>query len=99
MCYIMFATLLETKMIQNSTIHARINSELKENAERILDKLGMSSAEAIRLFYKQIELRKGIPFNINIPNKLTEETLNKSDEGIDVHQVKDSEQLFSELDI
>ncbi|MEO1884240.1 MAG: type II toxin-antitoxin system RelB/DinJ family antitoxin [Methyloprofundus sp.] len=86
-------------MIQNSTIHARINSELKENAERILDQIGMSSAEAIRLFYKQIELRKGIPFDINIPNKLTEETLNKSNEGIDVHQVNDSEQLFSELDI
>jgi len=86
-------------MIQNSTIHARINSELKKNAERILEQIGMSSAEAIRLFYKQIELRKGIPFDIKIPNKLTDETLNKSVKGIDVHQVKDSEQLFSELEI
>ncbi len=86
-------------MIQNSTIHARINSELKENAERILEQIGMSSAEAIRLFYKQIELRKGMPFDIKIPNKLTEETLNKSKQGKDVYQVKDSEQLFSELEL
>ena len=86
-------------MIQNSTIHVRINSELKENAERILEQIGISSAEAIRLFYKQIELKKGIPFDIKIPNEVTEETLNKSKKGIDVHQVKDSEQLFSELEL
>jgi len=91
--------LREAKMIQNSTIHARINSELKKSAENILDQLGMSSAEAIRLFYKQIELRKGLPFDIVLPNKITEETLIKSDEGIDVHRVKDSQQLFAELEI
>jgi len=58
-------------MQKNAIIHTRINADLKAGAENILESIGISSSEAIRLFYKQIELHKGIPFDVKIPNQLT----------------------------
>lgn len=86
-------------MQKNAVIHTRINADLKAGAEHILDSIGISSSEAIRLFYKQIELHNGIPFDVRIPNKLTTETLHKSEHGEEVHQARDADDLFSQLDI
>jgi DNA-damage-inducible protein J len=47
---------------QTQMIHARIDPKLKESAERVFSKIGISTAEAIRLFLKQVELHNGLPF-------------------------------------
>ena len=86
-------------MSKNAVIHTRIDADLKAGAERILDSIGISSSEAIRLFYKQIELQRGIPFDVRIPNKLTSETLRKGELGEDVHRAKDADDLFDQLGI
>jgi DNA-damage-inducible protein J len=52
-------------------IHARIDPKLKKSAERVFSKIGVSTTEAIRLFLKQVELHKGLPFPIAIPNAQT----------------------------
>jgi DNA-damage-inducible protein J len=52
-------------------IHARIEPKLKKSAELILSKVGVSTAEAIRLFLKQVELHRGLPFPVMIPNAET----------------------------
>ena len=52
-------------------IHARIDPKLKESAERVFSKIGISTTEAIRLFLKQVELHKGLPFPVAIPNART----------------------------
>jgi DNA-damage-inducible protein J len=52
-------------------IHARIDPKLKQSAERIFSRLGISTTEAIRLFLKQVELHKGLPFPLEIPNAQT----------------------------
>jgi DNA-damage-inducible protein J len=49
-------------------IHARVDPKLKNSAERILSKIGISTTEAIRLFLKQVELHRGLPFAVAIPN-------------------------------
>ena len=85
--------------MKTSVIHTRIDAELKAGAEDILKKVGLSSSEAVRLFYRQIELTQGIPFDIRIPNELTTKTLESSDHGKDVYQAKDAEDLFEKLDI
>ncbi len=54
---------------KDATINTRIEPELKAQAEKILQKVGLSSAEAIRLFYTQICLAKGLPFEVKIPDK------------------------------
>jgi DNA-damage-inducible protein J len=66
-------------MSKTAMIRARTEPKLKKEVESIFEKLGLSSTEAINIFYKQVRLRKGIPFEIKIPNKVTRETFEKSD--------------------
>jgi DNA-damage-inducible protein J len=58
-------------MYKSATVNTRIDPLLKEKAENILHKVGLSAAEAVRLFYTQICLHKGLPFEARIPNKTT----------------------------
>jgi len=52
-------------------VHARIDPKLKKSAERIFTRVGITTTEAIRLFLKQVELHKGLPFPVSIPNEET----------------------------
>ena len=52
-------------------IHARIDPGLKKSAERVFSTIGISTTEAIRLFLKQVQLHKGLPFPVAIPNAET----------------------------
>lgn len=54
-------------MANTTTVSARIDKELKENAENILSKLGISSSSAIQMLYSQIVLQRGIPFELKLP--------------------------------
>ena len=80
-------------------IVARIEPDLKTDAEKILKKLGLSTTEAINLFLSQIRLHKGLPFEIKIPNKTTLETFRKTDEGKELVKCKDAEDMFKKLGI
>jgi len=86
-------------MSKSTVIHTRINADLKAGAEQILESIGISAPEAIRLFYRQIELHRGIPFDVKLPNRQTTETLRKSERGEDVHSAKDTDDLFDQLGI
>lgn len=61
-------------MGKTSSIRARIEPDLKDKAERIFQQLGLTTTQAITLFYKQVELKNGLPFDVTIPNKLTRKT-------------------------
>ena len=54
-------------MANTSAVYARIDSGLKENAERILAKLGITPSSAIQMLYSQIVLQRGIPFEARLP--------------------------------
>ena len=62
-------------------IRARIDPELKARAEAILGILGLNASDAIRLFYTQITLSDGLPFDVRIPNAETRETIREAREG------------------
>ncbi len=84
-------------MSKNVVIHTRIDAELKAGAEHILESIGISASEAIRLFYRQIELHRGIPFDVKLPNKQTAETLRRSERGEEVYRATDADDLFDQL--
>ena len=67
--------------MKTAAVHSRIEPEIKEKAETILHRLGVSPTEAIRLFYTQITLRNGLPFTVDLPNQETEEALRDSRSG------------------
>ena len=80
---------------KTETINARIEPRVKYKAEKILNKLGLSNAEAIRLFYKQICLRQGMPFEIKIPNKETLAAIKEIEMG-KAHKVDSLDDLFKD---
>ena len=84
-------------MPKNAMIRARTESKLKREAETIFKKLGISPSEAINIFYNQVRLRKGIPFEVKIPNKITKETFEKSNRRKDIKTFKTVEDLLTDL--
>lgn len=63
---------MEIKDRKDSYVRARVDSRLKRDTELILDRLGLSTTEAIRLFLVQIRLRKGLPFHIGLSHSAQE---------------------------
>jgi DNA-damage-inducible protein J len=62
---------MPTPRAKTLMIHARIDPKLKKSAESVFSEIGISTTEAIRLFLKQVELHRGLPFPISIPNDRT----------------------------
>lgn len=69
-------------MAKTANLYVRIEPNVKLQAESILSALGISASNAINIFYKQILLQQGIPFDVKIPqqpvvdfNSLTEEQM------------------------
>ena len=57
-------------MANTSPVYARIDTDLKENAESILAQLGITPSSMIQMLYSQIVLRQGIPFEVSlVPHK------------------------------
>jgi len=55
-------------MANTTAVYARIDAGLKENAENILNQLGISPSSAIQMLYSQIVLTRGLPLNLHLPS-------------------------------
>lgn len=71
-------------MAKTTNIYVRTEPELKEQAESILEELGIPMSNAVNMFLKQVVIQRGIPFDVKLPDKkpvviedLTQEELNK----------------------
>jgi DNA-damage-inducible protein J len=84
-------------MAKSAIIRARIEPELKAEAETIFIELGLSITEAITLFYRQVKLQKGLPFEVRIPNQTTLQTFQETDEGRNVVQSENAQEMFDKL--
>ena len=69
---------------KSANVYARIEPDIKDQAEKILSALGIPVSNAINMFYNQIILQKGIPFDVKLPaarpvaiNELSKEELDK----------------------
>ena len=85
-------------MAKSAMIRARTEPSLKAEVEKIFHKLGLSCSEAINLFFAQVMLRKGIPFDLTLPNKTTLKAM-KDVETKNVVQATDIKDLFKKLGI
>lgn len=54
-------------MAKSANLYARIEPDLKEQAESILSALGIPTSNAITMFYRQIILQRGLPFEVKLP--------------------------------
>ena len=88
-----------SNMAKTTTISARIDPNTKKQAERVFRELGLSSSQAITLFYKQVELQQGLPFIVKIPNALTAETLESARTRSNLESFNTVDDLFEDLGI
>lgn len=95
-------------MSKSASVYARIEPEVKEQAEQILTSLGIPASNAITIFYKQIILHNGLPFDVTIPrsqlldlNQLTEEALSRELEkgyaDMKAGRTKPAKKVFDDL--
>lgn len=68
-------------MTKSEMIRARVEPELKQDAETVFSRLGLSTTQAITLFYKQVTLQQGLPFAVKIPNAETRKALQEAYDG------------------
>lgn len=74
-------------MSKSANLYVRIEPEINEQAEKILSTLGIPVSNAINIFYKQIILQRGLPFEVKIPDSVP----------IDISMLG-GEELYAELE-
>jgi DNA-damage-inducible protein J len=85
--------------MMDAYIRAKIDIETKRKATKALKDIGISVSDYIRMAIIQVVDKKAIPFDINVPNKITTQTIEKSMVSKDVHTAKDAQDLFDKLGI
>ncbi len=86
-------------MTKAAVISARIDPELKKNTEQIFQELGLTTTQAITLFYKQVALQHGLPFAVKLPNEETQQALAEAKARYNLKSFDDTDSLFDDLDI
>jgi len=83
-------------MLNNSTVRARVNEEIKEEATIILSEIGLTLSDAFRMLLIRIAREKALPFEPLIPNAKTIEVIKAARKG-DLTTVSNLDNLFTEL--
>jgi DNA-damage-inducible protein J len=84
-------------MAKEAMIRARIEPHLKAEAEGIFEELGLSITQAITLFYKQVKLNRGLPFEVRVPNQTTAKTFRDTNARRNIVRNKDKREMFDKL--
>lgn len=80
-------------MAKTETIRARVEPELKQEAEAVLKALGLNASEAITMFYRQVALRRALPFEVKLPNQTTRAAIHDALEGENLTEWVDLEEI------
>lgn len=86
-------------MSKSAMVRARLEPDLKQHAETVFRRLGLNATQAITMFYKQVELREGLPFEVAVPTPTTSKTFRATDAGEDLIICKDADDMFAKLGI
>ncbi|MCR5781967.1 MAG: type II toxin-antitoxin system RelB/DinJ family antitoxin [Clostridia bacterium] len=96
-------------MARTSNVFARVEPEIKEQAEAVLNQLGIPMSNAVGMFLRQVVLQRGIPFDMKLParrplvlGKMTPEELDAALEeaqtDIDNGNVFTPEEVMAEME-
>lgn len=78
-------------------VHVRIDADTKAKAESILQELGLTPSQAVKLLYRQIISNRGIPFTVNLPNDETIATFKDTDKGRERHRYDSADAMLMDL--
>ena len=85
-------------MSKTTMITARVDPKLKSETEKVLKELGLTTTQAITLFFNQINLRKGLPFAVAVPNSETAQAIEDALAGVNLHTAESVDALFQDLE-
>lgn len=86
-------------MSKTAVITTRIEPEDKQEVEAILEQLGLTMSQAISIYIKQLILRRGLPFTVNIPNQDTLDAIQESLKPDNLTGFDNLDALFEDLEI
>ena len=73
-------------MAKTTTLHVRVEAELKAQATDVFTAGGLSVSDAVRLFLKRVIAEQGIPLELKVPNAETREAIEESRTLIRAHR-------------
>ncbi|EKE13302.1 MAG: hypothetical protein ACD_13C00042G0001 [uncultured bacterium] len=86
-------------MSKSALIQARIEPNLKSEVEAILQELGLSTSEAVTIFFKRVKMVRGIPFDVKIPNTATQAAMKDVETRKNLRgPFKNSKEMLADLD-
>ena len=83
---------------KTATARALLDPKVKEEAEEILKKLGLSVSKSFELFYRQVIVQRGLPFELHIPNAKTMKAIENSRKGKG-QKFSSAQELFDDLEM
>ncbi len=84
-------------MSKTATVTVRIDPKVKKNALRVLEKLGITTSQAVTMYFNQISAEKGLPFRPHIPNEETERVIQDALAGKNLKSFDNLEDLLADL--
>lgn len=84
--------------MNDSVIRARVEPELKAEATKVLNGMGLTPSAAIRIFLQQVVADKALPFTVRVPNAETLAAMRDADEGRNLTRHKSLDALWKDLD-
>ena len=85
-------------MNKTGYISVRIQPDVKAQTDKILQSLGISATEAISMFYNQINMRRGLPFPVEIPNEVSRQAIQDAVNGVDMQTVNSIDELMKAME-
>ena len=85
-------------MTANAVVRSRISVAVKEQATAVLEPLGLSVSDVMRIVLTRISTEGALPFDMKL-NELTRQTLRNSARGKELHRARDAQDLFDQLGI
>ena len=81
----------------STKIQARIDESLKEQGERILKKIGITTSDLMRMTFRQVVMRQGLPFDAKIPNADTIESFEEDKDPEKVTRYANTREAMSDM--
>lgn len=83
---------------KSDVVRARIQPALKVEAEEIFSRLGLTHSQAIQMFYRQVTLSRGLPFDVRVPNATTRQAMAEAENPQGLRRYSSVDAFFDELE-
>jgi DNA-damage-inducible protein J len=68
-------------LASDQVVRARISADLKQEATEVLDKMGLSVSDVIRMMLVRIAAERALPFDVKVPNQVTQAAMDEARAG------------------